>query len=483
MTGRAVQGGVQEDCIFTRQALSRTRNPAGRDRDGHSIMFEVIAILVLLVFNGVFAMTEIALVSARKGRLKQLAEEGSTGARQALKLLENPERFLSSVQIGITLVGVLSGAFGGAALAGYLQPWIAGVPALEPYAAKIAFGIVVTAITYLSLVIGELAPKGIALRHAEAIAVTMAPPMALLAKVARPLVHLLEFSTRILMRLTGGSGDLPSGPTREEVQVLVREGIVTGTVDENESDMVEGVFDLRMVLAEEIMRPKPRVLFLGVDETISQIWARVAASSQTVFPVHEGSRDEICGLVSLRDLFASAAGGKQRPLSELMRPAIFVAENQPALSLLNTLRSSHLGAALVADEFGTIRGLITLEDLVEEIVGDLRPGVPGREGPTLRPSGTDTWIVDGLMEIDDVIEHLPDIEEVIEREHEPFQTLAGYIVNRLDRLPAEGESFKAGGFEFEVVDMDRQRIDKVLIRRLAKEACEDSGDAAEAGQD
>lgn len=441
-------------------------------------MFELLLILILLVCNGVFAMTEIALVSVRKGRLQQLAGEGSSGARQALKLLENPERFLSSVQIGITLVGVLSGAFGGAALAGYIEPWVAAVPAFKPYAGNIAFGIIVTGITYLSLVIGELAPKGIALRHSEKIAVTMAPPMAVLARVASPLVWVLELSTRILMRFLGGSGNIQSGPTREEVQVLVREGIITGTVDENESDMVDGVFDLREVLAEEIMRPKPKVLFLHAAETLAQIWPRVAASRQTVFPVHEGSRDEIIGLVSLRDLFANAASGRQRPLTELMTQAIFVSENQPALSLMETLRASPLGAALVADEFGTIRGLITLEDLVEEIVGDLRPGTGALESATFRASGKDTWIIDGLMEIDDVIEHLPDIEEVIEREREPFQTLAGYIVHRLDRLPAEGETFREGSFEFEVVDMDRQRIDKVLIRRLSPEA---AGDVSTAG--
>jgi putative hemolysin len=432
-------------------------------------MYEIILILLLLVCNGVFAMTEIALVSVRKGRLKQLAAEGNKGAAQALKLLENPERFLSSVQIGITLVGVLSGAFGGAALSGYIEPWISHVPLLAPYAAKIAFGIVVTVITYLSLVIGELAPKGIALRHSEAIAVAMAPPMALLAKVASPLVKLLEISTQVLMRLFGGTGMTPSGPTREEVQVIVREGIITGTVDENESDMVEGVFDLRMVLAEEIMKPKPKVVFLKLDESTAQFWPRVAASRQTVFPVHEGSRDEICGLVSLRDLFANAASGTNRPLTEMLTAPIFVSENQPALSLLETLRASPLGAALVADEFGTIRGLITLEDLVEEIVGDLRPSSFERGSTNFRKTGNDTWIVDGLMEIDDVIEQLPELEEVVEKEHEPFQTLAGYIVHRLDRLPAEGERFVEGCFSFEVIDMDRQRIDKVMIRKISLE--------------
>jgi putative hemolysin len=431
-------------------------------------MIEILVILILLIGNGVFAMTEIALVSSRKGRLKQLSDEGSMGAKKALQLLANPERFLSSVQIGITLVGVLSGAYGGATLSSRVEPFIAAVPFLAPYAEKIAFALIVTIITYLSLIIGELVPKGLALRHAEVIATTMAPPMAILAKVASPLVRFLEISTHMVMRLMGGSGVVQSGPTREEVQVLVREGIVTGTVAENESEMVEGIFDLRMVLAEEIMQPKPKVLFLHREETFAQIWSRVAASQQSVFPVHEGSRDEICGLVSLRDLFTNLASGKQKPLAELISPPVFVAENQSALSLMDTLRSSQLGAAMVSDEFGTIRGMITLEDLVEEIVGDLRPDSIRRDAATIRPSGKDAWIIDGMMEIDDVIDQIEDLEEVVEREHEPFQTLAGYIVNRLDRLPHEGESFRAGAFEFEVVDMDRQRIDKVIIRRVVE---------------
>lgn len=429
-------------------------------------MLEILVILVLLALNGVFAMTEIALVSARRIRLKQQAEDGNAGAAKALELLANPERFLSSVQIGITLVGVFSGAYGGATLAGKLRPALAAVPLLEPYAAQIALITVVTAITYLSLVIGELVPKGIAMRHAEAIACAMSRPMALLAKATSPLVRVLELSTRVVMGLLGSTSSNPSSPTREEVQVLVREGIVTGTVDESESEMVEGVFDLHDVLAEEIMKPKPKVLFLEAGETTAQIWARVAASRQTVFPVHQGSRDEIIGMVSLHDLFANAAGGKPRPLAEMIKPPLFVAENQPALTLLTTLRTSAFGAALVTDEFGTIRGMITLEDLVEEIVGDLHPGDHRPQDAVLRASGHNTWIADGLMEIDDVVEHLPELDEIVEKEREPFQTLAGFIVNRLDRLPNEGESFQAGGFEFEVIDMDRQRIDKVLIRRL-----------------
>ena len=430
-------------------------------------MIAFLIILLLLVGNGVFAMTEIALVSARRGKLKQMADGGNAGAAKALQLLENPERFLSSVQIGITLVGVLSGAFGGVAIAGELAPWVARIPMLAEYASQISIVLVVTIVTYLSLIIGELVPKNIALRHAEAISAAMSRPMDWLSRVAGPLVSLLEFSTRLILRLLGDSSHAPSGPTREEVQVIVREGLITGMMDQQESNMVEGVFDLREVLAEEIMRPKPKVVFLHADESLDQIWSRVAASRQTVFPVHEGSsRDEICGMVSLHDLFANAASGKSRPLAELLRPPVFVAENQPALSLLNTLRASSLGAALVSDEFGTIRGLITLEDLVEEIVGELRPHDLGHDRAALRASGQDAWIVDGLMEVDELILQLPELEEIIEREVEPFQTLAGFIVHRLDRLPVEGESFSAGSFSFEVVDMDRQRIDKVMIRRL-----------------
>lgn len=443
-------------------------------------MFESAVILLLLAANGVFAMTEIALVSARKARLKQLAEEGSAGAAMALRLLENPERFLSTVQVGITLVGVLSGAYGGVALSGKLSPFIARIPWLAEHATQVSLILVVTLITYLSLVIGELVPKGIALRHAERIAAAMSRPMALAARLAGPVVGLLEASTKVLVRLIGGAVAGPNVPTREEVQVLVREGMITGMMDRDESEMVEGVFDLRDVLAEEIMRPKPKVLFLEVNETVDQVWSRVAASRQTVFPVHEGSRDEIRGMVSLHDLFACAAGRRGFALARLMSPPVFVAENQPALSLMQTLRASPLGAALVVDEFGTTRGLITLEDLVEEIVGELRPRAGGHDASKFRPSGDAAWIADGLMEIDEVIGHLPELEEIIEKEREPFQTLAGYIVHRLDRLPDEGETFTEGGFEFEVVDMDRQRIDKVMIRRLpqaAPDAVAGTGDA------
>lgn len=430
-------------------------------------MIELSLILALLVLNGVFAMAEIALVTAKKARLKQRADAGNSGAALALRLSENPERFLSTVQIGITLVGVLAGAFGGASLAGYLVPLLNQVEALAPYSERLAFGLIVALITYLSLIIGELVPKNLALRNPEGIASTMAAPMDWLSRVAYPLVWLLELSTHLVMRLFG-KADAPTGPNREEVEVLLREGIVTGGVRQEESEMVAGVFDLRELRAEEIMRPKPKVLFFDVSDLSSSVVEQVCGTRQSIFPVFEESRDHVVGLVSLRELYRDAATGKNRAVRELMHEPMFVSDNQPALSLLESLRRAPLFAAVVTDEFGIVRGLVTLEDLIEEVVGDL-PFLAMHGDSALRQTSPDNWIVDGLMEIDAVAATIPELEALVEAEDESFQTLAGYIMHRLKRLPTEGESFTVERLRFEIIDMDRQRIDKVTIQRLPEE--------------
>jgi len=426
---------------------------------------DVLVILSLLVLNGVFAMAEIALITARKTRLKRLAEAGSSGARLALKLGENPERFLSTVQVGITLVGVFAGAFGGARLAPYVTPFFAEVPLLAPHAERISFFLVVALITYVSLVVGELVPKGLAMRFPELIAVRMARPMDILSTVAKPLVFFLELSTRLVLMVFGKRPSGEANASVDDVEVILREGIVTGMVRREESEMVEGVFDLREVLAEEVMRPRPLVVFLPCDASAESYWPQVAATDQTVFPVYEQNRDSIRGLVSLRVLFANLASAQPKPLGDICREPLFVSETQSALSLLDTLRHSPLGAALVADEFGTVRGLVTLEDLVEEVVGELRPGDLRTDRPSIRVAAPEAWLADGLVEIDLVEETIPGFTELTAAEKEPFQTLAGYIVHLLDRLPEEGETFTAGAFEFEIIDKDRQRIDKVAIRR------------------
>ncbi len=427
-------------------------------------MTELAIILLLLVFNGAFAMAEIAVVSARKARLQERADQGHRGAALALKLANNPEQFLSTVQIGITLVGVLAGAYGGASLAGHLSPWIAHFPVLAPYAERIAFALIVAGITYLSLIIGELVPKNLALRHAESIACAMAAPLNFISRLSFPLVWVLGISTRAVMGLLGKAAP-PSGPTTAEVEVLVREGLISGSVLHAEGELVEGVFDLREILAEEVMRPKPKLVFLHRDDTAQSAVPRLKTSRQRIFPVFEDSRDQVIGLVSLRQLFLSLAEGGQQPLSQFMREPLFVPDNQPALSLLADLRASSLGAAVVTDEFGIVRGLVTLEDLLEEVVGDLHND-HGDDLPQLRQTTEDAWLVDGAMEIDQVTAAIPGLDAIVQAQPDSFQTLAGFIVHELDRLPREGEIFAIGEFEFDVVDMDRQHIDKVGIRRL-----------------
>lgn len=443
-------------------------------------MTEILVILLLLVLNGVFAMAEIALISARRGRLKSQAEAGRRSAELALKLGENPERFLSTVQVGITLVSVLAGAYGANRIAPSLVPWIEQFPALAPQAVRIAFVLVVVVITYLSLVVGELVPKGLALRFPEAIAAGIARPMAFLTALAKPLVVVLELSTRLVLKLFGNRPADDGSDSVADVEVILREGIVTGTFHQEESEMVEGVFDLREVLAEEVMQPRPRILFLPHDAKPEDYRDLVAESGQAVFPVFEENRDTIVGMVDLRHLFANLVGPSPRPLGEICVEPLFVSETQSALTLLDTLRHSSLGAALVADEFGTVRGLISLDDIVEEVVGELRPN-DLKDRPGLRDLDDGSWIADGLVEIDEVEAAIPGFGVLTEAEKEPFQTLAGYILHRLDRLPAEGESFAAGEFEFEIVDMDRQRIDKVLIRRTVPSEAPEEASAEVAG--
>ncbi len=438
-------------------------------------MTELLLILLLLVFNGVFAMAEIAIVSAKKARMMERAEKGSSGARLALKLAENPERFLSTVQIGITLVGVLAGAFGGASLAGYVTPWLKEVPWLAEHAEEVAFGLVVAFITYLSLIIGELVPKSLALRNAEGIACLMAGPMDWLSRVASPLVWVLELSTRALMRFFGKT-QAPSGPTTAEVEVLLREGLITGNVRHEESELVEGVFDLRELKAEEIMRPKPKVIFLHVNDSAASVAEELGEGvRQVVFPVYDETRDHLVGLVSLRALFLSVAAGKDQKVSELMREPVFVSDNQPALTLLEELRKASHHAAMVTDEFGIVRGMVTIEDLAEEVVGDLKTNRPDSSSqPQVRENGPDAWLADGMTEIDAVNDAIHGFEVIANAEDDAFQTLAGFIMQHLERLPREAEKFSVGGFEIEVIDMDRQRIDKVCVRRLPKPVPEDA---------
>ncbi|HOX57544.1 MAG TPA: hemolysin family protein [Candidatus Paceibacterota bacterium] len=425
------------------------------------VLVEMVVVLLLLGVNGVFAMTEIAVVTARKGRLRQLAKGGHARAQLALALAESPNRFLSTVQIGITLVGILAGAFSGATIAEELALALAAVPGLGPYSDVIALGVVVLVISYLSLVLGELVPKRIGLGNPERISMLVAGPMQALSVVAGPLVRSLSLSTDGLLRLLAIKPQKEATVSEDEVKVLMQEGLRAGAFQKVESDIVASVLDLDRLMVRDIMTPRPKVIWLNRDDPHETVWHKIVVSGHSFFPVYEGNRDRVVGVVSVKAVYANLAAGVGVNLRDLMVPPLVVPATQNVLQLVETFKRSGKHLALAADEFGGIVGLVTLNDVMEAIVGDF-PSQDERAKPavTRRPDGS--WLIDGMIEIARVEQALPGFvaEDPSNKE---YQTLAGYIVKRLGRLPREGETFEAHGYVFEVLDMDQHRVDKVLV--------------------
>jgi putative hemolysin len=441
-------------------------------------MVELLIILLLLVLNGVFAMTEIAILSASRAKLRQLADPTepdpktkalplpNKGAQAALRLVGDTEHFLSSVQVVLTLLGTLASVFGGASLAAMVRPWLEAIPSVQPYAENLSFALVVGTITYLSVIIGELVPKNLALRFPLTIACAMARPMEFLAKATSPLVRVLKFNTNLIMRLFGSSPS--TRVTSEDMNVLVKEGIITGGIEVEQGQLLQSVLELESFVAEEVMRPKPKMVFLRINDNLDQVVEAIAkAPLQTVFPVHEGaSRDEIVGMISLRVLLTLQEAMDSEPT--------FVPENEPVISLLESLPRSRLGAALVTDEFGTVRGMVAMDDIAEEVFGRLVPLTKGPPGIT--SLGDNEWSIDGMAEIDDISTVIPEMELAARMEDEPFQSLGGYLHHKLDRQPMKGDTFVVEGLQFEVTEMNRQRVQKVRIRRVAPSRSIDSAE-------
>lgn len=425
------------------------------------VLVEVLIILALLVANGVFAMTEIAMVSARKARLRQLAASGNPRARAALDLAESPNRMLATVQIGITLVGILAGAFGGATVAEKLAQALAGVPVLGTYNEAVALGVVVMAITYLSLVLGELVPKRFGLANPEGIAMTAARPMQALSAIAGPVVKFLDVSTEALLRILRFKPAQQTVVSEEEIKVLMQEGLRAGAFQRVESEIVESVLDLDQLRVREIMTPRPKVIWLNCTDPHETVWHKIVVSGHSYFPVYEGNRDSVVGVVSVKAVYANLAAGIPVRLKDLMVPPLVVPETQNVLQLVETFKRSGKHLALVADEFGAIAGLVTLNDVMEAIVGDF-PSQDERAKPAIaaRPDGS--WLIDAMIEVERVEQALPGFKSD-DPTGKDYQTLAGFIVKRLGHLPKEGETFEEQGYVFEILDMDRHRVDKVLV--------------------
>ena len=366
-----------------------------------ALFAEVSILLLLLVANGILAMTEIAIVSSNKGRLRRLADAGDGRAQAALDLAESPNRFLATVQIGITLVGVLAGALGGVTIAEELAPMLGQVPFVASYAKQIAVGLVVVCITYLSLVLGELAPKRIGLGNPENIALRVARGTKRLSAVCAPLVTFLAASTEALLRVLGIKPKAEAAVTEEEVRVLMAEGMRSGSFNKVESDIVSSVLELDQVRVRDLMTPRPKVIFLHEDDPHEAVWHKIVVSGHSYFPVHAGSRDHVVGIVSVKAIYANLAAHAGVRLKDLMIPPLVVPESQNSLQLLETFKQRGKHFALVADEFGGIAGIVTLNDVMEAIVGEL-PSAEQRALPsakratTARSSSTACWTSSAL---------------------------------------------------------------------------------------
>ncbi len=425
---------------------------------------EILIILLLLLGNGVFAMTEMAVVSARKARLKKLAAEGDRRSAAALVLAAEPNRFLSTVQVGITLVGVLAGAFGGTTLAGEIARPLAQVPALAAHAQGIAVAVVVLGITYCSLIVGELVPKRLALRNPEGIARVMAAPMLAIARLATPLVWLLGVSTELVLKLLGVKSRAQAEVSDEEIQVMMQEGMKAGIFHDAEPKMVERVLALDQLPVSEIMTPRAKMIFLNKTDPHEAVWHKVVVSGHSNFPVFENSRDNVVGVISVKSIYANLAAGARANVADLLVAPLIVPATQFVTQLLDTFKSSGQHVALVADEFGDITGMITLVDVLEAIVGEI--ATPSeRLKPEAKRRDDGTWLVDGALEIERLGAILPELEFPA-AEDRAYETVAGLALAHFGRVPAEGETFDLGVHRFEIIDMDRHRIDKLLIMSL-----------------
>ncbi|ACK66443.1 protein of unknown function DUF21 [Rippkaea orientalis PCC 8801] len=429
-----------------------------------AIATEIIFILLLIIANGIFSGSEMAIVSSRKVRLEQLASRGNRQARTVLNLINAPNNFLSTVQIGITLIGILSGAIAGATLAERLTAIFQRIPLLKAYSQGISVGIVVGVITFLSLVMGELVPKRIALNAPEKIACAVAQPMKLLSRFAAPIVNLLSASTDFLLKLLGIKVSDEPAVTEEEIKVLIRQGADLGLFEESEHEMVERVFRLGDRSVKSLMTPRKEIVWLDIESPLAENLQEVIDSGYSRFPVGRGSLDQYMGVVRGNSLLAACLSNQEVDLESFLQQPLYIAENTRALNVLEQFKQTGIHTALVIDEYGGIEGLVTLDDVVEAILGEL-PSAEDLEAPMAVQREDGSWLLDGLLAIDDFKELFSDLP-LPEISSQQYHTLGGFMMYSLKRIPQASEYFEWGRLRLEVVDMDGTRVDKVLVTVL-----------------
>jgi putative hemolysin len=426
-----------------------------------SALLEIGILFFLILLNGFFALAEIALISARKSRLQHLAEHGNRRARMALELAGRPDQMLAAVQIGVTLIGILTGALSGATVARRLAAGLAELPALAPYADPLSVAVVVILLTFFSLVLGELVPKQLALHSPERLALALAGSMGMIARLTSPLVRFLSGSSNLVIRILGIHPSQEPPVTPEEIKVLVEQGTQAGAIEEAEQDMVEGVFRLGEQRVEAIMTPRPDVDWIDLEDSPDAIRDHILHSHRTRFPVAQGDLDNLQGILHTKDLLAHGFSCDASDLRKILRPAIFVPESAEALHVLEQFKRSGEHFALVTDEFGSVAGVISSTNILEAIVGDLpAAGEPVEPEVVRRADGT--LLLGGTLSIDEM-KDLLELDNLPDEEESSFQTVGGFVMSWLGEIPQTGDHFEWGGFRFEVVDMDGRRVDKVLV--------------------
>ncbi|MEJ0069437.1 MAG: hemolysin family protein [Pseudomonadota bacterium] len=421
----------------------------------------LLILLLLVLVNGLFAMAEIAIVSARPSRLRHMAEQGDKRAQLVLDMTADPSRFLSTVQIGITLISILTGTFGGATLGEQAAHPLREIPVLAPYADALGIAAIVVLTTFLTLILGELAPKRIALNQPERLATAMARPMRALSRVATPVAWFLSRTTDLVLLLVPIRKDAGGVVTDEEIKYLMREGARTGHFEQAERDIVEMALRLGDRRVSALMTPRPQMEYLDLDDPVAENQRKVLESHYARFPVIQGGFERVVGIVQVKDLLAAQLKGQPFDLKAAVTPPVFIPETAPALKALELFKRTGTPIALIVDEYGDLQGLVTLNDLLESLVGDIAaPGQADEPASVRRDDGS--WLIDGMMPIDEVADRIG-LPRLLHEEDTDYTTLGGFMMAQLKRIPAPTDAVTVDGFRFEVMDMDGHRVDKVLI--------------------
>lgn len=420
-------------------------------------MMEVLVLLVLILVNGLFVMSEIALVSARKSRLESMGNKGDIKAKVALHLTENPDKFLSTAQIGITLISILTGVYSGEKFSKQLEPYVAQIGFLKPYADSLSTVVIVVVVTFLSIIIGELVPKRIGLIRAEKIARFVAGPMNFLSSIAYPVVWLLNNITNLIFKLFNIKASTDNAVTEEDIKAMITEGSEHGTIEEEEKDIIERVFHLGDRSITSLMTHRTEIVWFDMEDSVQTITEQHDQINYSTYPVCEKTVDDIKGIIYIKDLLKAPAG---TILKNLAKPALFVPENNSAYQVLEKIKQTKIHSCFIVNEYGTLEGMLTLNDILEAIVGDVPQ--TGQEEYEIVERGDGSYLVDAQITFYDFLSHFEKTQWMNEGDNE-FDTLAGFVLHELERIPKTGDAFEWRGFEFEIVDMDGQRIDKLLV--------------------